>query len=668
MPILPSNLVSATIVLLLSTAAAAQHKVINLTSAQQSQIRSAMKYVPEHHGQHTYNVTTSNNSSTHLLPIPPEMKTPEEFRNNLAVLQTALQSLSKQYKQYSGCRLLGYDVDGTVTDAAILHLYLNHAYPALLLAVSAAKTASKSHIDPTRQINNLGAILIETGNPEVAILYVEYAERLSPENPSIENNLGQAYAHVGLYGEATGHLNKALQKMPNHPLANLTLAYINQSTATTANKAAKTNAKDKVNQLAKAKTATSGALTNAKNALKGGFLEHAWQLVQQLDPDARLVDLLGDKVETVKFLKDEDPPIPPNCTSVHTGYLAQAQQQKFDQAVDGMKKYYDSIYQADDAELAPPKPKKGQVEQYKAIAEKVKTGQEVDPATLRSMAAGAESLVNTNLGFYDLAFTWIAFYLETALTADWGKDMLKREDISLIWMQQVRAEKLSNLSTYFNKKNTPKDFPDEQERCRIQDYFTDVTLQEYDKQLQTWRAARFKWERDYFNRQLFWLFIETEDAKQFGAKLSGLMSRYWEEMKTMASLNLYLFPCHPTEEEKNAKAPDVHLDTLKKDDFSCPYSDLTATTGTSSTKITLNCHKANVIEADKSALNSACTPAGKQVVYSGTLLLGLDEGLRNYLLIEDGIFADNSIKWARTMQWGDATGDWWLNSGISYMK
>jgi tetratricopeptide (TPR) repeat protein len=81
--------------------------------------------------------------------------------------------------------------------------------------------------------NNARGILVSSDKPEKALEMLTEAERLAPELPEVQSNLGMALAKMGRTDEAIVHVEKAIQLNPDLPAAEMTLGSLYQSVGRT---------------------------------------------------------------------------------------------------------------------------------------------------------------------------------------------------------------------------------------------------------------------------------------------------------------------------------------------------------------------------------------------------------------------------------------------------
>lgn len=81
--------------------------------------------------------------------------------------------------------------------------------------------------------NNARNLLVGTDKPDKALEMLTEAERLAPELPEVQSNLGMALAKLGRTDEAITHVEKAVALNPDLPAAEMTLGSLYQSVGRT---------------------------------------------------------------------------------------------------------------------------------------------------------------------------------------------------------------------------------------------------------------------------------------------------------------------------------------------------------------------------------------------------------------------------------------------------
>lgn len=97
--------------------------------------------------------------------------------------------------------------------------------PALLLAAEAAARAPKD----TNVVNTLGSLLADAGYGSRGIPILNYLAKKFPNDPTLQNNLGQAWLGLGEEKKAEFHLMACLRLAPGHSAANASMGVIKEA-------------------------------------------------------------------------------------------------------------------------------------------------------------------------------------------------------------------------------------------------------------------------------------------------------------------------------------------------------------------------------------------------------------------------------------------------------
>ena len=172
---------------------------------------------------------------------------------------------------------------------AILAFYAGKPEYALLLGMESVSA------DPENEnaLNNYAGILNLCGFPYKAVPILDFIKQQEPDNSTVNNNLGQAYFLMGDVQKAADYLKQAVASTPYHPNANMSLAYISYINGD-----------------------RSAAITYCENCLRGGFIAHAWNMLQALKPDAKLMDYIRHRYKQPETFNEHKYPLLPQCRTV----------------------------------------------------------------------------------------------------------------------------------------------------------------------------------------------------------------------------------------------------------------------------------------------------------------------------------------------------------------
>ena len=112
-----------------------------------------------------------------------------------------------------------------LNNAAAIAWVQNCPGTALLLAAEAVHLNAKD----TNSANTLAALLVQAGYVHKGIPILEHLAKLFPDDPTILNNLGQAWFDVGEKEKAKGFLGRCIATAPDHGAAQASLGVVAQA-------------------------------------------------------------------------------------------------------------------------------------------------------------------------------------------------------------------------------------------------------------------------------------------------------------------------------------------------------------------------------------------------------------------------------------------------------
>lgn len=203
-----------------------------------------------------------------------------------------------------------------VSAAAVVGWYKNAPAEAALLITYAASQAPD---DIT--LNNCGAILNMCGLEQKAIPVLKYALVNEPNNSTLLNNVGQAYAGLGATDSARVYLMACIKQCDTHPQACATAAYIESKRGN-----------------------TDQAVKYIEQAIKGGgFTDDLFDFYKSIKRDAKLEPLLEKNLSDKKYFELNGFEIAPNCTNWQDCETVYAKQQAFKKKIDEISKQFEDI-------------------------------------------------------------------------------------------------------------------------------------------------------------------------------------------------------------------------------------------------------------------------------------------------------------------------------------
>ena len=193
---------------------------------------------------------------------------------------------------------------------------------------SALLVLKATEIDPDNStaLNTAGGILTNAGLGVNAIPILQYILVKDPGNNTILNNIGQAYLSLGDIKTAENYLLQCVKDSKYHPDANLGLGYINLARG---NKA--------------------GALKYAENSLQGAFSIQAYNLVDKLKPDAKLMDYIRHRYKQPEYFNFDKYPLLPQCRDAKNTPILKPQYAAYKEMINGIKKKYTQLIKDEEA-------------------------------------------------------------------------------------------------------------------------------------------------------------------------------------------------------------------------------------------------------------------------------------------------------------------------------
>lgn len=176
----------------------------------------------------------------------------------------------------------------------------------LLLAIKAALMDVENELN----INNLGGLLINVGAPAKAIPIFRGLLKNYPKNIMILNNMGQAFAGVGLTDSAKVYLARCVKQDAKHAQANSTIAQIEKSAGN-----------------------TQKAVEAAKKSVEGGLNEGAMDIIDKFDQSGYAYNFLAKPKDLPDYFNEYQFKKPSNQLSVLDAARIYAERDQFTEQI-----------------------------------------------------------------------------------------------------------------------------------------------------------------------------------------------------------------------------------------------------------------------------------------------------------------------------------------------
>jgi hypothetical protein len=203
-----------------------------------------------------------------LATIPKKTFTAAELKEYVAAIyQKILEKSSDGEKKEIAQMIEKYKDKLTLHQLAVYGWYFAKSP---MEAVALMAQACLKDMSDGLMLNNLSALLILGGAPEKAVPILRYLVSKHPQDPLVANNMGQAYAALGVKDTAKTHLTRAA-KVSKHPQANNTLA-----------------------QIAKAEGNNTKAAEHAAASLESSYSESAMEILEELGMEDKYKGFSGE--------------------------------------------------------------------------------------------------------------------------------------------------------------------------------------------------------------------------------------------------------------------------------------------------------------------------------------------------------------------------------------
>jgi Flp pilus assembly protein TadD len=422
-----------------------------------------------------YQLPSKNNAA--LSKIPKKVMTKTELIAYLGRLDKKItESLSTHYGTAIG-NTSTHSAD-EIGAAAVLALAKDEGDEAILLALKAAEKNPSNDL----LLNNVGGILNNVGLEGNAIPVLVYVLQKEPNSASVLNNLGQAYTGLGDQQHAQQYLQQCISISPNHPMANLTMAYI-----------------------AKKAGNAGGAGKYLENSLRGSFTVEAWNLLKRIKQDAKLMDYLKQRYKKPEYFNIYKYPLPPQCTNVFQS--------------DTLSKVYDAYHQV----------LQKQQEKYEHLMNQ-------ERSMIRNSMMARLNAARSGKKVFLRPFTALGAILAAEIEKEYAENKAKFDD----YRKQYR-EKIKQLDYAYaqdQKKIDDKHTPEieAEEEGRISDpnldqkiiteknILSNSYLERYASITGDFQKENLRINKDFFDDYIFWLYFGAVDEHNYRAAFYEVVS------------------------------------------------------------------------------------------------------------------------------------------------
>ncbi len=557
-----------------------------------------------------------------LASIPSKPMSKEELRKFLADIKSKLAPVVQ-----SGYGTKPLNTSGKTATAisgeAVLAFYAGKPEYSLLLGMESVSA------DPENEnaLNNYAGILNLCGFPYKAVPILDYIKQQEPDNSTVNNNLGQAYFLMGDVQKAADYLKQAVASTPYHPNANMSLAYMSYINGD-----------------------RSAAISYCENCLRGGFIAHAWNMLQALKPDAKLMDYIRHRYKQPESFNEHKYPLLPQCRTVDDVPKLQTLYPDYIGMLSSLQTKYERMAK----------------EEGKIAA------QNMQQNLMNKINSGGDPM---------RPFGWFANIVLGDIEKTHGEKLLEMDKYDKAF--EVRRKEL--VDDYEEKrKEVEKKFKLTEDgegaankdnsgaHCEALNALNNSYLPLFADMRKAWQDKWIYEERDYFNDASFWCYVASLDDHQYRKNFDQLVSEYLGLMIKLSHTS-FLACFHRKVDTTHQK-----IDTLQFEEGKCPLAAKILLKEIKSA-INLDCEKMGLDAEIGEGVSLKATHA-----FSGSTTLALEAGLplipkvltgsmQFYITFGGGVPMDIGVKWEAEMKLPEAfggtnTAGWGvgMNSGVTF--
>jgi hypothetical protein len=394
---------------------------------------------------------------------------------------------------------------------------------------SALLILKSAEMDPDNStaLNNAGGILINAGLGVNAIPILQYILVKDPGNNTILNNIGQAYLSLGDIKTAENYLLQCVKGSKYHPDANLGLAYINHGRG---NKAA--------------------ALKHAENSLRGAFTVPAFNIVNKLNPDAKLMDYIRQRYKQPEYFNFDKYPLLPQCRDTKNTPILKPQYAAYKEMLRGLREKYQHLLQDEEAISK------------KEVADKMMAALKMNKSPYRPFGLFANVLV-TDLVANEYNDRLLKF---TAYKKDYLEKKARLIADCLAEQKKITAKHKTQKDEVAERDGEGNDGNEYDELtaaiCAEKETVRNNYLNLIADANEAYQQKAIILYKQYFNDMGFWYYVGSVTDHQYKAEFYGLVLQF---LDVLADINTGYFynPCRPVE------AAEGHAKEIQIDDPDC---------------------------------------------------------------------------------------------------
>lgn len=380
---------------------------------------------------------------------------------------------------------------------------------AVLLITDAASKSGDEII-----LTNAGAILDMAGISEAAVPILKTVVRISPDNAAAFNNLGQAFASLGLPDSAKYYCGGSIKLSPQHPEANNTAGQIELIRGN--------------NQAAQA---------YFENSIRGSFNISAYNGLRAILKDkCRIAHLIKPKVKLPEYFNQFKFKLPRQCTNVQQAAIRKEEQNIFRQTLGEAIRFYQKQGKEAEQKLR----QKSPAQYNAAMMEKVSNGKPVlRPFQVLGSVMEAETVLEYSNDFNALQH--------------FNKE--NRKQYAALEIEYQKA--YDSLRKKYTKENDEHECcgegdvsccSDGEMFCRESITLKNEFLRRFAQLNEEWQSRNLLIEKTHLDNFLYWGYFAAIDKDDFTVRFHQHVVSY---LNTLSRLNVIkiLEPCYLPEED-----------------------------------------------------------------------------------------------------------------------
>ena len=539
------------------------------------------------------------------------------------------------------------------------------------LALSLSLRAAAANPDDPSSLSNLGAFLNINDYPSVAIPILEYLNQVSPGSSTVNNNLGQAYICLGDIERGEACLKDALVTSPDHPNANLTLAYIAITRGD--------------NELAK---------KYCEASIAGGFIPKAWELLQHIEKanpakysnpknKSYLINIIHKRYKQPETFNPGKYPLPPQCRKAKDADSLTMLYGNYQRMIMDEKQKYEKLA---NAEQAIEKKKPGQVmNKMNPAVSQLKNNINPNNMDMSQLMKNSRAFINASSEMMKIMpgsrpFGLFAMMMVADIEMKYIDEMHYRIKRDSTYKESVRELKENYDSAYaeITRKFAPRydkageGNPDptlERDYCNDVNKVAESTMEEMAGLTEDWQKKNISDSKDFFNDIAYWSYVASADDHAYRAGFYGLAEDYLIMLENIATTHFLGCAAHYDYGKEKA-------DSLSFEEVKCPFKEVKIKVEKIDGEIGFDCEKLGIniglgkygkFSVEHSLVSGYTTIS---IGYGMPIIPYIVDGSNTWSIVlgPGGKFIDASVVWEANMDLSKGGGIKTMQAGAYLLK